>query len=151
MATRLRLDADGTLEPDDRNHERRWLACDQTYGGVFILRGELDAEGGATLKTAIDALCTPSGDSDARTASQRRADALVDLAARQLRDGDLGSVHGQRPHLTLTASIEALQGQADAEPAEIDGVGPVHPQTALRLACDSVCRVVAWPARQRVR
>jgi hypothetical protein len=142
LFTRMRLDAEGALDQDNRNHDRRWFACDQTFGGVFVVRGELDAEGGALLKTAIDALCSPSGPDDGRTGSQRRADALVDLASRQLQDGAVGSVHGQRPHLTLTASIEALRGDPGADPAEVSGIGPVHRETARRIACDAVCTVM---------
>ncbi len=107
--TRYRLDADGALERDIRSHERRWVSCDQTFGGVFVLRGELDAEGGALVKTALDALSAPAGPGDERRGSQRRADALVDLAARQLQSGDLPTAHGQRPHLTVTVSLDALQ------------------------------------------
>ncbi len=143
LVTRMRLDAEGALDQDNRNHERRWFACDQTFGGVFILRGELDAEGGALLQTAINALSAPAGREDGRTGSQRRADAIVDLAARHLQGGAGGaSIHGQRPHLTLTASIEALQRQPGAAPAELGGVGPVHAETARRIACDSVRRTV---------
>jgi Domain of unknown function (DUF222)/HNH endonuclease len=149
LVTRTRLDAQGALEQDNRNHDRRWFACDQTYGGVFIVRGELDAEGGAILKTAIDGLCAPAGPEDSRTGSQRRADALVDLASRQLQRGGAGSVHGSRPHLTLTTSVAALQGQPGVEPAELSGVGPVHAETARRIACDAVCTVVTVaPAAQ---
>lgn len=142
MVTRHRLDADGVLEEDNRNHDRRWVACDQTYGGIFILRGELDAEGGAVVKTALDALSAPSGSDDARTASQRRADALVDIASRQLQTGG-ADIHGQRPHLTLTTSIDTLQREPGAEPAEVSGIGPVHVETARRIACDSVRTLVA--------
>ena len=39
QATRLRLDPDGVLADDNRAHERRWFECEQTYGGVFVLRG----------------------------------------------------------------------------------------------------------------
>jgi hypothetical protein len=42
QATRLRLDPDGVLADDNRAHERRWFECEQTYGGVFVLRGETD-------------------------------------------------------------------------------------------------------------
>lgn len=140
--TRMRLDAEGALDEDTRNHDRRWFACDQTYGGVFVLRGELDGEGGAILKTAIDALSAPSGPEDRRKGSQRRADALVDLASRQLQSGDMATVHGRRPHLTLTASIEALRRRPGADPAELRGIGPVHAETARRIACDSVCTEV---------
>jgi hypothetical protein len=140
--TRYRLDSDGALARDERTHERRWLSCAQSYGGVFVLRGELDAEGGAIVKTALDALSAPAGPGDVRKGWQRRADALVDLATRQLQTGELGSAHGQRPHLTLTVSLATLQRQAGAEPAELGGVGPIHAETARRIACDSV-RTVA--------
>jgi hypothetical protein len=145
LVTRHRLDADGALEEDNRNHDRRWVACDQTYGGVFILRGELDAEGGAVVKTALDALSAPSGSDDSRTGSQRRADALVDIASRQLQTGG-ADIHGQRPHLTLSVSIDTLQRQPGAEPAEVGGIGPVHVETARRIACDSVRTLVTVAA-----
>src|ERR1700674_1714941 len=142
QATRLRLDPDGVLADDNHAHERRWFECDQTYGGVFVLRGELDAEGGALVKTAIDALSHGMSRGETRTGSQRRADALVDLAATQLRCGDHRDVHGQRPHLTVTVSADTLGTGADAEPAELSSVGPIHPETARRIACDAVRTVV---------
>jgi hypothetical protein len=140
--TRYRLDTDGALERDIRSHEHRWFSCDQTFGGVFVLRGELDAEGGALVKTALDALSAPTGPSDERKGGQRRADALVDMASRQLQSGDLPRAHGQRPHLTVTVSLDALQRRAGAAPAELGGAGAIHPETARRIACDAV-RTVA--------
>jgi Domain of unknown function (DUF222)/HNH endonuclease len=156
QVTRLRLDPDGVLADDNHAHERRWFECEQTYGGVFVLRGELDAEGGALVKTAIDALSHGMSRGETRSGSQRRADALVDLAATQLRCGDHRDVHGQRPHLTVTVGADTLRSGADAQPAELSGVGPIHPETARRLACDAVRTVVtvappadgpAWTAR----
>jgi hypothetical protein len=96
QATRLRLDPDGVLADANHAHERRWFECDQTYGGVFVLRGELDAEGGALLKTAIDALSHGSR-GETRSGSQRRADALVDLAALQLRRVSTAMCTGSGP------------------------------------------------------
>ena len=144
QATRLRLDPDGVLADDNHAHERRWFECEQTYGGVVVLRGELDAESGALVKTAIDALSHGLRSGELRSASQRRADALVELAAAQLRSGEHRDVHGQRPHLTLTVSAAALRSgaDADAQPAELRGVGPIHPETARRIACDAVRTVV---------
>ena len=142
QATRLRLDPDGVLADANHAHERRWFECDQTYGGVFVLRGELDAEGGALLKTAIDALSHGMRRGETRSGSQRRADALVDLAALQLRSGDHRDVHGQRPHLTVTVSAETLRSGGDAAPAELAGVGPIHPATARRIACDAARTLV---------
>jgi hypothetical protein len=142
QATRLRLDPDGVLADDNHAHERRWFECDQTYGGVFVLRGELDAEAGAVVKTAIDALSQGMSRGETRSGSQRRADALVDLAATQLRCGDHRDVHGQRPHLTVTVHADTLRAGANAQPAELRGVGPIHPETARRIACDAVRTVV---------
>ena len=142
QATRLRLDPDGALADDNRAHERRWFECEQTYGGVFVLRGELDAEGGALVKTAIDALSHGMSRGETRLGSQRRADALVDLAATQLRCGDHREVHGQRPHLTVTVSADTLRSGGAGAPAELGGVGPIHPETARRIACDAVRTVV---------
>src|ERR1700683_1108439 len=149
--TRLRLDPDGVLGADHRAHERRWFECEQTYGNVFVLRGQLDAEGGALVKTALDQLSHGLSHEDTREGSQRRADALVDMAATQLRCGDHRGVHGQRPHLTLTVCAETLRtdsgtARADAAPAELGGVGPIHPATARRIACDAVRTVVTVAA-----
>src|SRR5580698_9261734 len=35
-AVRLGIDPDGVLADANHAHERRWLDCDRTYGGVFI-------------------------------------------------------------------------------------------------------------------
>jgi hypothetical protein len=94
------------------------------------------------VRTALDALGAPAGPSDERRGGQRRADALVDLASRQLQSGDLPTAHGQRPHLTVTVSLDALQRRDGAAPAELGGVGAIHPETARRIACDAV-RTVA--------
>jgi hypothetical protein len=110
-----------------------------------VLRGELDAEGGALVRTALDALSAAAGPSDERKGWQRRADALVDLASRQLQSGDLPTAHGQRPHLTVTVSLDALQRREGTAPAELGGVGAIHPETARRIACDAV-RTVAGVA-----
>ena len=135
------LNPDGAAGQESRNHERRWLACGQTFGGMFEVRGELDREGGAIVKTALDALGGMRGPEDPRRGSQRRADALVDMASAMLRLGDLPSVHGERPHLLLTADLDALRGVPGASPAELQNAGPVPAETARRLACDASVRV----------
>jgi hypothetical protein len=139
---RMHVDPDGVLAADNHAHERRWFACDQTYDGEYIVRGRLDAESGAVVKTAIDAMSHGMAHGETRTMSQRRADALVELAATQLRCGDHRDVHGQRPHLTLTVSAETLRTGGEGAPAELLGVGAIHPRTARRIACDAVRTVV---------
>jgi hypothetical protein len=138
QATRLRVDPDGVLAADNRAHERRWFNLDQSFGGEWFAQGQFDAEGGALVKTLLDAITEMPRPGDTRSGSQRRADALVDLATTHLRSADLPEVHGQRPHLTLTVSAKALRTGAEAEAAVLQGVGPIHPATARRIACDAV-------------
>jgi hypothetical protein len=146
QAARLRLDTDGVLADDNHAHERRWFDCEQSYGGDWFLQGQLDAEAGALVKAAIDAVAHGLTPGETRSGSQRRADALVELAANLLRGGDHRDVHGQRPHLTLTVSADTLRGDADGAPAILSGVGPIHPATARRIACDAVRTVVTVAA-----
>jgi hypothetical protein len=101
------------------------------------LEGLLDSEGGATLKTALDALMPAPTKDDDRSAPQRRADALVDLARKALDGRKLGTVGGQRPHLVITACPETLAGVPGAPAAQLQGVGPIPMATAQRYACDA--------------
>jgi hypothetical protein len=56
---------------------------------------------GEPLLTALEPLARRQGDSDTRTAGQRRADALSELAERALRhDDDLPAHGGQRPQIS---------------------------------------------------
>jgi hypothetical protein len=144
---------------------------------MWYLRGQLEDEAGALFKTMLDALTGMPSPDDPRSGSQRRADALVDLAAAQLRSGVLPEVHGQRPHLTVTVSAETLRSDslhsdglhsdeprsaslhsdspysdglragAETPPAELEGVGLIHPETARRIACDAVRTMVVVAPR----
>ncbi len=145
QATRLRVDPDGVLAADNRAHERRWFNLDQSYGGEWFSQGQFDTESGALVKTWLDAITEMPRPGDTRSASQRRADALVDHAASQLRSAALPEMHGQRPHLTVTVSAPALRNDADAEAATLQGAGPIHPETARRIACDAVKTEVTVP------
>jgi hypothetical protein len=131
-----RVDAAAALTEANHAYQRRYLHLSEPQNGMVRLDGILDAEGGATLKTALDALMPPPTTNDDRTPGQRRIDALIDLARRPLAGSKLGSVGGQRPHLIITASAETLAGVPGAPPAEMAGVGPIPIETAQRHACD---------------
>jgi hypothetical protein len=130
------VDPEGALAQALRDHARRRLTVSQSFDGVFSVDGLLDAEGGALLRTALDALSAPLPN-DERTAVQRRADALVELAVRQLNGGDLPSSGGVRPHLLITVSGDGVSGTSDAAPAALLGVGAIPAATLERLACDA--------------
>jgi hypothetical protein len=107
--------------------------------------GELDPESGEVLLTAlqamVDADLRAGNGGDLRTPAQRRADALCQLAHRYLDSPDRPAVAGERPHVTLTVSIETLRGNRDGGNGswrcELDHTGAVPMQTARRLACDA--------------
>jgi hypothetical protein len=132
------LDQDGKPPTDEPTPIRSLTMRDAHGGGV---RGEfvLDPEGAAALRAALSPLAAPrpaaDGAPDTRTYDHRNGDALVELAERALNRGDLPSEGGERPHLTVTIDYDPLQQQLRT--ATLDGVGPISPDTARRLACDA--------------
>src|SRR5712691_9397548 len=84
-----RVDAAGALAEANHAYQRRYLHVGEPVDGLVRLDGLLDAEGGATLRTALQAFMKPVKD-DARTYGQRQHDALMELcrqASGSKRDG----------------------------------------------------------------
>ncbi len=99
-----RVDAAGALAEANHAYQRRYLRVGEPVDGLVRLDGLLDAEGGATLRTALQAFMKPVKD-DARTYGQRQHDALMELcrqASGSKRDGA-----GPRPQLIIRASLDA--------------------------------------------
>jgi hypothetical protein len=144
LQLRHQLDADTVLEDANEAHESRFLSLSQTLDGVFYLNGRFDAEGGAILQTALNAVSGPPAPDDKRTPRQRRADAAVELARRQLDQGDLPEVGGQRPHLSVIVEMSTLAKQPGAPAAELEWGGPIPAETARRLACDAAITPILY-------
>src|SRR5260370_8207681 len=130
------LEPDGVLRDANEEHDRRYLYLSQTLDGVFYLNGRFDPEAGAVVRTALDSVMKPPGADDARTPKQRRADAWVDLARRQLDGGHLPVAGGQKPHLMVTLDVSTLTKEPGSRAAELEGASPISAETARRLACD---------------
>jgi len=130
------LEPDEVLRDAKEQHERRFLHVSQTFDGMFRVDGQLDAEGGATLQTAINSVMGPPAADDQRTPAQRRADAWVDMARRQLDAGQLPQVGGQKPHLMVTVDVTTLTRQPGSPAAELEWAQEIPAETARRLACD---------------
>ncbi len=142
------VDPDGALRDANAAYERRAFYLSESLDGVFHVDGILDAEGGAILRTALNALM-PRESGEQRPAPQRRADALVELARQRLDQGDLPDVGGQRPHLTITARVDTLKGEPESPAGEMEWASPVPAETVRRLACDaSLSRVLFDPASE---
>jgi Domain of unknown function (DUF222)/HNH endonuclease len=110
---------------------------------MVAIGGLLDPEAGETLLTALEPLARPSAAEDGRTAAQRNADALTELARRALEGGRLPQTGGVRPRVTVTIELASLLDQTELPGAEGSWVGPLPAETARRLACDAaVTRVL---------
>jgi hypothetical protein len=157
IARRWRSIADdelSKLEARER-YERRHLHVSTTLFGMGVIDGELDADGIATLLEALDLAAPPDkadGVAAPRTLSQRRADALVDIA-----DAFLAAQgKGGRPEVGLNVVIDedTLAGTPTVDlrrmRCDLDRVGPISRETALRLACDSAVRRVVMRGESEV-
>lgn len=134
-------------DPDERLRTRRRLHASPTFMGMVRVDGDLDPENGETVLTALRAVLdgeARSGSRDERNPAQRRADALGEICRQWLDGAERPSVAGERPHLTVTVSAEAL---ARGAAAELDHVGPVSSAVARRLACDGSIQRVVMSAR----
>jgi hypothetical protein len=130
-----RVDAAGALAEANHAYQRRYFHIAEPVDGLVRLDGVLDAEGGATLRTALQPFMKPVKD-DARTYGQRSADALVELG-RQGGSGSKRDGAGPRPQLIIRASVETLAGIPGAPAGEVEGGGTVPAETVQRHACDS--------------
>jgi uncharacterized protein DUF222 len=129
-----RVDAAGALAEANHAYQRRYFHISEPVDGLVRLDGVLDAEGGATLRTALQAFMKPIRD-DARSFGQRSADALMELSRHgsgSKRDGA-----GPRPQLIIRASLDTLAGTKGAPAGELEGGGTVPAETVQRYACDS--------------
>jgi Domain of unknown function (DUF222) len=94
--------------------------------------------GASTFITAVDALACRVDRDEPRTADQRRADAVIQLAIDALHgtsSGDLPREHRMRPTVQVTVALSTLLG-LDDQPAELDGSGPIPASLARRIAAD---------------
>jgi hypothetical protein len=126
-------------EEERQVFEARFLELTTQEDGSLWLRGLLDGEGGALVRTAIEALAQKLPE-EGRDAGQRRTDALVEIARVALDEGRLPETGGVRPHLQITASLETLLGEPDPPAAELEGTGPISVEALRRLAGDCSIR-----------
>jgi len=129
-----RVDAAGALAEANNAYQRRYFHISEPQDGLVRLDGVLDAEGGATLRTALEPFMKPVKD-DARNYGQRSVDALMELCRQgsgSRRDGA-----GPRPQLIIRASVDTLAGIKGAPAGELEGGGTVPAETVQRYACDS--------------
>ncbi|MEU4242126.1 DUF222 domain-containing protein [Actinoplanes sp. NPDC026619] len=99
---------------EERARHSRGFTLSPFGDGRVRLSGWLERAAAATVSAALAPLCRPdhatAGDTDlARTPTQRRADALVEVCARVLRDGGLPTTGGDAAQVVVTIPIATLQ------------------------------------------
>ena len=127
---------DGFFKEAEADFTRRYFHINQMPDGMFAVDGVLDPVSGAAWKTAVDVLAKPKGAEDERSAKQRRADAVGELAMHAMEQGTLPRRHSVKPHINVTMTLEGLKGELGVPPAELDLSLPISIRTAERLACD---------------
>ncbi|WP_369375361.1 DUF222 domain-containing protein [Promicromonospora sp. Populi] len=98
-------------DADERGYrfakEREHLELAKTLDG-FHVRGFLTDEHGHALSTALESVMGKPTPGDDRTATQRRAQALADLARTALDNGRTGSGAAVRPQITVLVSLSEM-------------------------------------------
>src|SRR5438034_689586 len=133
---RVRWDCEGFEHQTEEDNELRSLDLSETTGGMYRLDAWLDPVGGAALKAAIESLSNPLGADDTRTAKQRRADALVEMAQHAMDEGRLPRRNGARPHISVNTTLEGLKGELGGVASQLGSGLPISSKTVQRLACD---------------
>ncbi len=143
-----RLDPDGP-EPDPT--EQRGLTLSARGDGSLGLHGAVDGIGGEKVRTALESVVQadrPAGDT--RTRAQQLADALVQICDTHLAAGNLPTLRGRKPQVTVVVPLEDLLDPTTGPGAATMGFGTaISAAKARLLACDSqVTRVLMGPDSQ---
>ena len=124
--------------PDDKP-SRRELSFRRDIDGTDVIRGRLDPEASATVQAALAPLMqrrpAEDGVRDPRSPARRRADALVQLSEQALNRGDLPTVAGEKPHVTVTISLDELRSGTGH--ATLNTGTAISVEAARRIACDA--------------
>jgi hypothetical protein len=112
---------------------------------MVALQGLLEAEAGHIVLAALEPLARPHSAEDERSGDQRRADALCELARRNLESGQLPKVGGVRPQLTVVVDLDSLLGRPGAMGGELGWAEPLAPEACRRLACDGASPASTTP------
>jgi hypothetical protein len=127
------VDPDAAEKALHNAYERRGLTL-SVVGDHGYLDGIFDVESAELLRTALQPLMTRGGEVDKRSIFQRRADALLDIAKRQLDAGTLPELGGERPHICVVIDEAALRDRVGAVTLPWTGVA-VPAEVVRRWSC----------------
>lgn len=146
-------DAEALAREDEQARRRRELFFTPDGHGTVHLRGRLTDEAAAVVRAALEPWSAPlprtAAGPDPRTAGQRRADALAELARRALTGqsvpatavaGSPGAAERRRPagppaQVVVTIPLRVLTDGLGT--ATLSDGTPLSPGAARRMACDA--------------
>jgi hypothetical protein len=139
------VDPTGVVLDQVNQMERRSFELSTLGNGMISGRFVMTGLAGETLKTAIGALLPPPAVGDDRTGTQRRHDALEDLATSFLETTNTVTTGGEKPHLNIHIDLDALKAEPGGLHETTNGhVLPV--ETTRQISCDcSLTRIVFGP------
>jgi hypothetical protein len=121
-------------DADDRGYrratEREHLEVSPTFGGWHV-NGFLTDEHGQLLATVLGSMMGAPTPGDDRTPTQRRAQALADVARDVLDNGRVGTGAAVRPHVHVTVSLTELIRYTDRATATRTGAA-AHTEATAR-------------------
>jgi hypothetical protein len=137
------------INPDElddaylRGMDKADIQCHRLPDG-FHVTGHLPTDVGAKFKVFLAAVSVPRDAADLRTNAERRVDGFDELLTRTLESG-LPSDGGVRPHVAVRVEAETLKDvlnqnirqrrfDLEAEPATLEGFGPIGPALLAYLA-----------------
>ena len=129
------VDKAGMVIDEELQLQRRRLDVSRKANGMVTGSFEMTSLAGETLMTALDALIPPPGDTDTRTPSQRRHDALEDLS-RSFLEGTLIS-RGRWRETTPQHSRRPKRPRRPGGRSPRNRDGACSNSRRCQLACDS--------------
>lgn len=162
LGDQIRPPADADGESERQRDARTFHLRAPNRVGMSRVEGQLDPEGAAILRAALDALSQPLPDPDTgvdvRTAARRRADALIELVGRAAAVGGTtagaatrgsaaapaGSeasssaalLGGAKARVIVTIDADVLAGRARGAGVSMQGI-VLAPGVVRRMACDA--------------
>jgi len=128
------LDQDGAAPGEDDPQVNELHLAKSRHGVGGRIKGQLDAPTFEVVARAIAAILKPAADED-KSLGQRQADALGEICAHALDEGRLPAQGGERPHVSITMGLAALQ--AGVRGANLELGGRIGPGEVRRLCCDA--------------
>jgi hypothetical protein len=126
------IDARSQAEKHRVAVSKRHVSIEHVQDGMSWINLFLPRDGAELVWTAIAARAVKNSPADDRTADQRRADSIVEIAQAALAIPDLISQHGIRPTTTITLAATTMAG-LDQQPGLI-GTEPIPAHLARRFA-----------------